>query len=136
MQVTYTPQQSDAVIKYQFGESVVLAIIDGEETLFDLSNIAEGQKYRPHYPLMEAEKKDGELFITLINQEEGKFKAEYDEKIKTGDNAISLEAVREGVEDVSQTSDLDFMKIKADEHGKHIEIIEQALMEMAMEVYK
>ncbi|MFB5068279.1 MAG: hypothetical protein F6I01_002115 [Aerococcus sanguinicola] len=68
MEVTYLPQVNPGKeIHYQFKEEQILASFEGVSLLFDLSHIEEGKEYSPYFPIVSAERVEGNLFIKLIS---------------------------------------------------------------------
>lgn len=67
MKVIYSPLLSTKEIDYKCNKEQILATINDDELLFDLSNIERGKQYEVQYPIRDVVKnEDGELEVTLV----------------------------------------------------------------------
>lgn len=75
MKIFLSPQNKDEKIKYVFDNEKITAIIGEQKDVFDFAGLPDGildpdsevETTLPVNPILFAEKKEGELYITLLN---------------------------------------------------------------------
>ena len=72
MKVLFSPQVNDEIIEYNFEDEKITAIYKGESDTFDFSNFPDGKAENietslPVNPIVSAERKNGELYVVLLN---------------------------------------------------------------------
>lgn len=72
MQVLYSPQRSDNALRYEFDGEVITVYLNDEQDMFDFSQVPEGklkavETTLPINPIVSAERKEGVLYVELLN---------------------------------------------------------------------
>lgn len=72
MNVLFSPQRNDDVLRYEFDGEVITAYLNGERDVFDFSQVPEGklkavETTLPINPIVSAERKEGVLYVELLN---------------------------------------------------------------------
>jgi len=74
MQIKYSPQRSDSIIKYSFSGEVITAVMEEVADTFDFSAMPDGQAIMqeietilPVNPILFAKRESGVLWLELLN---------------------------------------------------------------------
>ena len=72
MRVLFSPQLSEDKIEYSFEGETITATLNGMSDTFDFSEFPNGRAENinstlPIKPIVSAERKDGELYVVLLN---------------------------------------------------------------------
>jgi hypothetical protein len=72
MNIKHSPQRSDNVVEYDFGNDKITVTVNNESDTFDFSGFTDGiaeniETSLPVNPIISAEKKEGILHLELIN---------------------------------------------------------------------
>lgn len=142
MNIQYSPVVGGEKIEYQFsGEKVQ---VDGK--IYDLSSVEKDKRYDVPFPLVDVYRgSDGDLEVTLIQYhradapEEEKFPKLFTAEDSELDDlaAIELEEIVE-IETVSEElpSETELLELQIEALAEKNQMYEQAIMELAMSVYK
>lgn len=71
MRVRYVPQRTDYDIRYVFNTDRIVAVVNGEQDVFDFSSMPDGEATKIKFtldpcPVLAARRVNGELHVTLI----------------------------------------------------------------------